>query len=101
MSLLGKYFSYYTTSLDEGAKGPNLASDASAAVLGDSHPESGYWAKDERQKYLHWYRYLFTNRSKPTSHLRALTAVPADKLSEPPAALADLIDLIKTAVNLP
>lgn len=100
MSLLRTYFDYYTTDLGEGANGPNLESDAASAVLGDSHPEIDYWAKEDRKKYLNWYRYLFTNRSKPTTHLRALTAVPDDELAAPPAVLADLIDHIRAELAL-
>lgn len=101
MSLLKTYFDYYTTNLGDEAKGPNLESDAASAVLGDSNPKLIYWADENRKKYLGWYRYLFTNRSKPASHLRALTAVPDDRLASPPRVLADLIDHIKSELSLP
>jgi putative ATP-dependent endonuclease of OLD family len=100
MSLLTKYFNYYSV-LEEGATGPNLKSDPAPAVLGEAHPKVKFWAKEDPMRYLHWYRYLFTTRSKPASHLRALTAVPTDKLAAPPPALADLIDLIETELSLP
>jgi hypothetical protein len=101
MSLLHTYFDYYTTNLGEGATGPNLTSDPTPTVLGDGRPEVAYWKQTERKKYLTWYRYLFTNRSKPASHLRALTAVPDGELAAPPAVLADLIDHIKSSLPLP
>jgi putative ATP-dependent endonuclease of OLD family len=100
MSLLCRYFDYYSTDLDDGAKGPDLVSDPIAAVLGSVEPVNDYWKAPERRRYLSWYRYLFANKSKPASHLRALTTIPDDQLSQPPSALADLIDNIEKEVGL-
>lgn len=100
MSLLEHYFDCYTTNLDEGATGPDFKSDPSSAVLGDAPPNIAYWKEADRRKCLTWYRYLFANRSKPSSHLRALTTVPKDRLSEPPAVLGDLIDRIASEVRV-
>lgn len=100
MSLLETYFDYYSADLDEGAKGPDFDSDPTPAVLGRADPVIDYWKAPERKQYLSWYRYLFANKSKPASHLRALTTVPTDKLAQPPTVLADLIDTIEKEVGL-
>jgi putative ATP-dependent endonuclease of OLD family len=101
MSLLDKYFDYYTKNLDEGATGPDFESDPAPAVLGSKRPSIEYWTTPERKPFLSWYRYLFSNRSKPATHLRALATVPIDKLAAPPRALAQIIDAIKDALTLP
>lgn len=41
-----------------------------------------------------WYPYLFLSKSKPVSHLRALTRIPPDKLRAPPPTLGVLLDKI-------
>jgi hypothetical protein len=99
MALLDEYFDYYATSLEEGAKGPDITSDPTTAVLGNVDPVIDYWKAPARRSHLSWYRYLFANKSKPASHLRALTTVPADELAKPPSFLADLIDVIDREVG--
>jgi len=101
MALLQHYFEYYTTTLEPGARGPDLNSDARKAVLGEKPADLDYWKTKDAAKQLVWYRYLFTNKSKPATHLRVLTAMPDTELAAPPECLADLIDHIKGQLQVP
>ncbi|MFE3956046.1 ATP-dependent endonuclease [Nocardia sp. NPDC059091] len=98
MSLLQTYWAHYTR-LEPGERGPH-DSDATVTVLGKTGLTNEYWNpddqvnKDRRHKELRWYRYLFKNRSKPSTHLRALANTPAAELASPPDSLADLITRI-------
>lgn len=42
-----------------------------------------------------WYPYLFLSKSKPVSHLRALTRIPKAELAAPPAPLDALINRVR------
>lgn len=101
MALLAHYFEPYTTTLEPGARGPDLTADARKAVLGEKPEDLEYWKDPGVAKELVWYRYLFTNRSKPATHLRVLTAMSQAQLAAPPKYLADLIDDIKEQLQLP
>ena len=48
---------------------------------------------------LRWYRYLFLNQSKPSTHLRALSFVAKEELAKPPTRIRRLIDRIEKAVS--
>ncbi len=100
MLMLCHYRDAYTK-LDEGAHGPQ-DSDATQAVLGVGGTVRGkkYWAPSDaeelkkRQSDLGWYRYLFTNRSKPATHLSALSRMNDGDLSSPPGALKAIIEFV-------
>lgn len=84
--------------LVNGMKGPKEDSDATDAVLGDEgDPEfykDGGWDDNFR-----WYRYLFLGRGKPTTHLRVLGDIDADRLStDAPDELIALVDLVKNEI---
>jgi putative ATP-dependent endonuclease of OLD family len=106
MSMLRAFKDAYRT-LEEGERGPQ-ATDATEAVLGAGATETAmaYWkpadpAKlEERQDALRWYRYLFLNRSKPSTHLRALALLTDDELKNGPQAINALIDHIQTTLGL-
>ncbi|MCA2292846.1 hypothetical protein JF735_04400 [Mycobacterium avium] len=70
MAVLRHYFESYTTTLEPGARGPDLQADARKAVLGEQPEDLDFWNDPEVQKQVVWYRYLFTNRSRPATHLR-------------------------------
>ena len=97
MSMLRAYPDAYRV-LTPGQSGPQ-ASDATEAVLGAGGQAAHrtYWtdpaSADERQEELRWYRYLFSNRSKPATHLRAISAISPDDLAgRAPRSLAALIE---------
>jgi hypothetical protein len=102
MALLDHYFEYYATTLEPGARGPKLDSDARETVLGqDQGDDLAYWNAPDAAARFVWYRYLFLNKSKPATHLRVLTAIPDDMLANPPQFLVDLIDHLKEQLQLP
>ncbi|MFI7510847.1 ATP-dependent nuclease [Micromonospora aurantiaca] len=88
-------------SLDPGERGP-ISSDAIDAVLGDADTAAkGYWDSDERRERLRWYRYLFLSRSKPSTHLRALSRLTDDDLKkDAPAVITALVSYIRSEVGL-
>jgi hypothetical protein len=90
-------------------RGPALPADvsklsatidkATETVLGEKGSPSGYSDAD-RQLFL-WYRSLFLNRSKPTSHLMALTALSNEELAESaPSVLLRLVKRIKAELQI-
>jgi putative ATP-dependent endonuclease of OLD family len=71
--------------------------DAFDAVLGPEGQRSLYEGWDDEMR---WYRYLFLGRSKPSTHLRALTSIDAEALAEnTPEPLVALIARISEAVD--
>lgn len=106
MAMLRRYPTAYKA-LDAHERGPG-AGDATDAVLGSELTEAAasYWTPEdvekleEQQALLRWYRYLFLNRSKPSTHLRALTKLSRARLSSPPAFLRELVEHIQTELNL-
>jgi putative ATP-dependent endonuclease of the OLD family len=89
-------------------RGPNIPKDtsklsaavdkATQAVLGEGSSAIGYSEADQR--LFIWYRYLFLNRSKPTSHLMALTFIwDEDLVASAPKVLLRLIKRIKTGLQ--
>lgn len=82
-----------------GGRGPRT-SDATDAVLGKANDEledDMYVGLDDE---LRWYRYLFLNRSKPSTHLRVLTGIPRRKLSRCcPEVLDALLDQVEEAIS--
>jgi hypothetical protein len=93
------------TALDEGDRSPH-AGDPTEAVLGAAGAGNTYWnpsdpaSRDERREELRWYRYLFLSRSKPSTHLRALTRLTDDQLKEGPKVITALIEFIRTKLAL-
>jgi hypothetical protein len=90
-------------------RGPHIPTDASKlseaidkatqAVLGESSSTIGYSDAD-RQLFI-WYRYLFLNRSKPTSHLMALTSLSDEDLAaSAPKVLLRLVKQMKTGLQI-
>ena len=92
MEMLRAYPEAYRR-LDSNELGPR-DTDATDAVLGAGGPEAHreWWTGDaSHQDDLRWYRYLFTNRSKPATHMRALTHISPDQLAAAtPGRLGDL-----------
>jgi putative ATP-dependent endonuclease of OLD family len=104
MSMLDSFWKAYTE-LDDGERGPE-DSDATKAALGSGGQPGDYWKPADpaelaaRQERLRWYRYLFLNRSKPSTHLRALTRLQQADLREGPEPVRALADYIKAKVGL-
>jgi hypothetical protein len=105
--MLRTYFSSYTV-VKAPQKGPDTSSDATATVLGPGSTDLDkvYWATadatqlEKRQTELRWYRYLFSNRSKPSTHLLALARLSADELQKGPEPLIALINKVKEELEL-
>lgn len=86
--------------LDAGERGPQRA-DAYVAVIGEGGTDEAFWRDKERPERLRWYRYLFLNRSKPSSHLRALSRLTDKRLrANAPHVLTALIEHIRAQVKL-
>ncbi|WP_426975990.1 ATP-dependent nuclease [Pseudarthrobacter sp. O4] len=105
MLMLDHYWDAYT-SLDDGERGPQN-SDATESVIGTGGTSRGrkYWNptnkqdSEEKQELLRWYRYLFSNRSKPATHLRALSQLQEGALADPPPVLKALVEFVRERVQ--
>lgn len=100
MLMLRGYWDAYTE-LEAGERGPR-DTDATAAVLGIGGSTQGraFWtSEDERREQLRWYRYLFGNRSKPATHLRAVSRLTDVELAECPEELGRLLEFIREHVE--
>jgi hypothetical protein len=104
LAMLREFWDAYTA-LEDGERGPQ-ASDATDAVLGTEGATNAYWNPsdpkelEQRRTWLRWYRYLFLNRSKPSTHLRALSQLTDDQLGKGPEVITTLIDSIRTELSL-
>lgn len=95
MTLLVAYYDDYKT-LAPGQTGPHESS-AFGAVLGPNGDPEVYEDWDDEMR---WYRYLFLNRSKPSTHLRVLSNIELETLAHnTPEPLDALIARISAAVD--
>ena len=62
-------------------------------------PDVAYWTEDQKTDDLRWYRYLFSNRSKPSTHLRALSRLSDEELAACPPALKALLEFIRERIR--
>ncbi|WP_016890821.1 ATP-dependent nuclease [Mycobacteroides abscessus] len=99
MLLLTTYRDQYTK-LEPGASGPKKNDDPTSTVLGDGHTATELWAKPKNIELLRWYRYLFLSKSKPSTHLRAMAGMSHSDLAKAPPTLIEIIDRIKTDLQL-
>lgn len=103
MSMLSKFpVSYKDTA--GSSSGPNVPSEnnskyesymdsASSAVLGEDSDSQIY--SDEMKALFPWYRYLFINRSKPSTHLQAISKIDENEFaSEAPQELKRLLTTV-------
>ncbi|GAB7048442.1 hypothetical protein JCM9534A_35680 [Catenuloplanes indicus JCM 9534] len=96
--MLSRFTAAYTRR-KKGEIGPRKT-DALAAVIGDESSDEDFWTTPGRARRLRWYRYLFLGRSKPSSHLRALSRLTDDELREgAPKVLVALIKHISQKVG--
>lgn len=89
------------THLEPGERGPR-SSDPSDTVLGENGgTRPDFWSDADRIELLRWYRYLFLNRSKPSTHLQALSRLSDEQLKAgAPDFLTDLVEYIRGEVGL-
>lgn len=107
MEMLFKFPTAYMV-VEEGDRGPQQNSDATEAVIGKDMTEyvAEYWKPANadqlvvQQNYLRWYRYLFLSRSKPSTHLRALSRLDDVQLQNAPEPLIALITFVKEKAGL-
>lgn len=106
MLMLKHYWDSYTE-LGEGQRGPD-SSDATTAVLGTGGTRLGrkFWAPEDEEKRNHrnenlrWYRYLFTNRSKPATHLAALSRLTTREIRDGlPPVLKTMIEFVQSEIT--
>jgi hypothetical protein len=100
MLMLRGYWDAYTEK-EAGEQGPRNT-DASDAVLGSgatAKSRAAWTSSVDRQEELRWYRYLFSNRSKPATHLRALSRLSEADLASCPLELSKLLDFIRERVE--
>ena len=82
-------------------------SSAYRAVLqsGGTAEAVSYWnpadqrTRTRRQTSLRWYRLLFSTRSKPATHLSAMSQLTDDELSDAPAELRSLISFMSARLG--
>lgn len=95
-----KAFPQYYQKLEEGESGPNVSGEMNKpkiTVLGSEDNLSLYDEADE--EFFSWYRYLFLNRSKPSTHLRALSLIPSEELQvKAPEVLKKLLTHIASTL---
>lgn len=96
--MLQHYPAAYKT-IEEGGTGPR-ETDALDAVIGKGGSYEELCGEPYSADLLRWYRYLFVTRSKPSSHLRALSRLTDVQLSNAPEVLTDLIQYIRRQVGL-
>ncbi|MCS4592704.1 AAA family ATPase [Brevibacterium sediminis] len=106
MLMLQHYGSAYTT-LESGQHGPQ-STDATKTVLGTGGTTRGkkYWnptdkeTQKNRQEDLQWYRYLFSNQSKPATHLAALSRMATEEIEvNIPEVLRALIEFVRSEIT--
>ncbi|HEY7224646.1 MAG TPA: AAA family ATPase [Micromonosporaceae bacterium] len=97
-SMLRKYPTAYRD-LDAGERGP-AAGAAAIAVLGRDRTHPEYWALRGRPERLRWYRYLFLTRSKPSTHLRALSRLTDAELAQAPTVITSLVRYVRRKAGL-
>lgn len=100
MLMLRGYWDAYTA-LEAGEQGPR-DTDASDAVLGSGAPaksRAAWTSSEDRREELRWYRYLFSNRSKPATHLRALSRLSDEELADSPSELSALLEFIRERIE--
>ncbi|MET8561260.1 AAA family ATPase [Streptomyces flaveolus] len=86
--------------LEAGDRGPG-AGDPVITVMGENGTREDYWRNAERLERLGWYRYLFVNRSKPSSHMSALGRLSdAELKADAPNVLKALVRHIQEKISL-
>ncbi|QUQ64566.1 Chromosome partition protein Smc [Kutzneria sp. CA-103260] len=84
------------TKLEDGERGPQRT-DPVDAVIGKGGARREFWTPDDRDlaarrvDELNWYGYLFITRSKPSSHLQALSRLNDEQLRNAPEPLRALL----------
>lgn len=94
-SMLSSFFDEYTH-LDSGARGPaeDNPSTKKSLVLKTGGSLSLYDAS--YNKYFNWYPYLFLDRGKPGTHIKALARIDSERLKEnAPDSLKRLVQYVE------
>jgi putative ATP-dependent endonuclease of OLD family len=98
-AMLSRFPGAYTA-LGPGELGPRTT-DPTTTVIGDAGTDPDFWSDEARRERLRWYRYLFLSRSKPGTHLRALSRLSDDELNDnAPSVVTALVRHIGSTVGL-
>lgn len=98
----------YEETVEDAAYGPSIPEDQEEyedalesvidAVLKKKGGDAETYSEEE-QKAFFWYRYLFLNRSKPATHILALSNISdQDLVKEAPPVLSRLLNRLKKAL---
>jgi hypothetical protein len=88
------------THLEADDRGPGTG-DPIITVMGENGTREDYWRDAKRLERLGWYRYLFVNRSKPSSHMSALGRLSdAELKADAPNVLKALVRHIQEKISL-
>ena len=77
--------------------------NATQTVLGETGPEHSVYSSklQESQQLFPWYRYLFLGKSKPSTHLLALSQIDDEKLASiAPPVLKRLLHHVNNQLRL-
>jgi putative ATP-dependent endonuclease of OLD family len=96
----------YKATADEGPRIPSdkakhavARTTVTAAVLSDAACDTAVYLDEEKELFF-WYRYLFSNRSKPATHIEALTTIDDKALAEStPPVLLKLFKAVKALLE--
>jgi len=99
MMMLEHFWDAYTR-LEGSERGPD-SSKALKSVLGTDGESEDRDSWLTREDSLRWYRYLFSNRSKPATHLRAIAHLSRQELAAAPVPLLQLIQFASSRVVEP
>jgi len=103
LSLLTAFPDAYKV-IDSGNRGPGQT-DPFDAVFGTGRATDTDWQwrpsanVDKYTDDLRWYRYLFTNRSKPGTHVKAMSRLSPSDFGRAPQSLLKLIERVRSAVQ--
>ena len=85
--------------MESGMEGPDMESDAYAAVL-KKGGDDAYYRNKGYDDLFRWYRYLFLGRGKPSTHIRVLSKMSADDIKTGmPKCLKELLQYAESPIE--
>jgi hypothetical protein len=97
-SMLLNFPDAYMT-VEDGMAGPSEVGEPTTAVLGVGG-DAAWYADPQDAERMKWYRYLFLNRGKPSTHLRVLSRLSDEALAQgTPPELTALLDAVNEVLK--